>query len=71
MSFAQILEELPSLTSEERQILIRLASELERAHFTPSEEALFEARLAAHDRNPSTAIPAEALMSRLRMHFSE
>jgi len=57
MSFAELLEELPALSVEQRQILIRRALDLEDPPLTPQEEALVETRLAAHHRNPSSSLP--------------
>ena len=47
MSFTQVIEELPRMTFEQRQNLIRRALELDDAPLSPGDEALVESRLAA------------------------
>jgi hypothetical protein len=66
MSFTQVLEELPSLTFEQRQLLIRRAIELDETPLSEADEALVEARLAAHRADPSSSIPLEEVKTRLR-----
>jgi len=66
MSFTQVLEELPSLTFEQRQLLIRRAMELDETPLSEADEALVEARLAAHRADPSSSIPLEEVKTRLR-----
>lgn len=66
MSFTQVLEELPSLTFEQRQQVIRLALELDEPPLSKADEALVEARLSAHRSNPSSSIPLEEAKARLR-----
>ena len=66
MSLAQVLEELPRLTIEERQLLIRRAVELDDPPLGPVEEALVEERLAAHHADPGSSIPLEEMKSHLR-----
>jgi hypothetical protein len=68
MSLAQILEELPSLSSDERRQIIQRAAELEDA-LTPEDEAIVEARLAEHDRAPHTAIPLEQFTQEVRSRY--
>ena len=65
MTKAEILEELPKLTEQERQeVRLRLA-ELDREEWldegelTDEEKALINARLDACERNPAAFIPWE------------
>ena len=66
MSFAQVLEQLPALTVEQRQIVIRRALELDDPPLSDADEALIEARLAAHRANPESSVPLEEMKARLR-----
>ena len=68
MSFAEVLEKLPALTFEQRQLLIRRAIELDEIGLSASEEAIVESRLAAHDSNPDTALALDDIKQRLRDH---
>ena len=66
MSFAEVLQELPALTFEQRQVLIRRAVELDDTGLSPAEEALVESRLAAHQANPASSLSLEEMTRRLR-----
>jgi putative addiction module component (TIGR02574 family) len=66
MSFNEVIAELPRLTFEERQILIRRALELDDPPLSAADEALIEKRLADHHANPSSSIPLDELKTRLR-----
>ena len=66
MSFAQVLEELPALTVEERQVLMRRALELEDSPLNADEEALVESRLAEHKKNPASSVPLDEMKRRVR-----
>jgi putative addiction module component (TIGR02574 family) len=66
MSFNEVIAELPRLTFEERQILIRLALELDNPPLSASDEELVEARLAEHHADPSSSLPLDELKDRLR-----
>jgi hypothetical protein len=66
MSFAEVLQELPSLTFEQRQLIVRRAMELDDAGLLPADEALIESRLAAHHAAPDSAIPLAEMKRRLR-----
>jgi len=66
MSFAQVLEKLPTLTVEQRQILIRRALELEELPLSSEEESLVERRLAAHHSDPASSVSLEEFKKRLR-----
>ncbi len=65
MSFAQVLEELPALTVQQRQVLIRRALELEEPPLSDVEEALVETRLAGHRQNPASSVPLDEMKRRL------
>jgi putative addiction module component (TIGR02574 family) len=66
MSFNEVIAELPRLTFEERQILIRRALELDDLPLSASDEALVEERLAEHHADPSSSVPLDEMKSRLR-----
>jgi hypothetical protein len=66
MTFSQVLKELPRLTFEERQLLIRRAIELDDPPLSKAEETLVESRLAAHHLDPTSSLPLETLKKRLR-----
>ena len=66
MSFAELLEQLPSLTPEERELIVQRVFELDDEPLTPEQEALIEKRLAEHDADPTSAIPAEEMFDRLQ-----
>lgn len=61
MSFSEVLEALPDLTFEERQLLIRRAIELDDTPLSEAEENLVESRLAAHHLNPTSSLPLDTL----------
>jgi hypothetical protein len=65
MSFAEVLQELPALTMEQRQLIVRRAIELDDAGLLPADEALVESRLAAHHAAPDSAIPLAEMKRRL------
>ena len=69
MSFAEVLQELPVLTVEQRQLLIRRALELDDSPLAPEDEALVQERLAAHRQNPESAVPLDGMKQRLRSQF--
>jgi putative addiction module component (TIGR02574 family) len=66
MSFNEVIAELPRLTFEERQILIRRALELDDSPLSAADEALVEERLAAHHDDPTSSVPLEDIKKRLR-----
>jgi Arc/MetJ-type ribon-helix-helix transcriptional regulator len=66
MSFNEVIAELPRLTFEERQILIRRALELDDPPLSMADEALVEARLAGHHSEPSSSVPLDEMKNRLR-----
>jgi hypothetical protein len=71
MSFAEVLQELPTLTLSERQLLIRRALDLDDPAWSPAAEALVAKRLAAHRKNPASAVPLATMKSRLRSQFKK
>jgi len=70
MSFAEVLQELPSLTVEQRQLVIRRALEVDDPALSPEDEALADARLAALRENPDSAVRLDQVKSRLRSRFT-
>lgn len=71
MSFAEVLQELPSLTLSQRHLLIRRALDLDDPALSATDEALVEKRLAAHRKNSGSAVPLETMKSRLRSQFKK
>ena len=70
MNFTEVLEELPALSLEQRQLLIRRALELDEPPLSLEDEALIEQRLAAHRADPNSAVPLEEMKARLRSRFA-
>ena len=66
MTIAEVIEELPSLTLEERQLLIRRALDLDDPPLSQPDETLVERRLAAHHADPDSSIPLGEIKDRLR-----
>jgi len=66
MSFNEVIAELPRLTFEERQILIRRALELDDPPLSAADEELLESRLAEHHADPSSSVPLHGLKNHLR-----
>ncbi|MGZ5434931.1 MAG: hypothetical protein ACXWID_10740 [Pyrinomonadaceae bacterium] len=66
MSFNEVIAELPRLTFEERQILIRRALELDDPPLSAADEALVEERLAGHHADPASSVSLDELKNRLR-----
>ena len=66
MSFQELLAELPSLTVEQRQLLMRRAAELDDAALSPAEERLVEERRAEYLRNPSAGLNLEQIIREVR-----
>jgi hypothetical protein len=69
MSFNEVLAELPALTPAQRQALVRRALDLDEPALPPEHEALVEERMAAHRRNPASAVPLDVMTGRLRARF--
>lgn len=66
MSFNEVIAELPRLTFEERQILIRRVLELDDPPLSAADEALVHERLAAHHVDPTSSVPLDETKRRLR-----
>jgi len=66
MSFNEVIAELPRLTFEERQLLIRRVLELDDPPLSAADEELVEARLAEHHSDPCSSLPVTELKDRLR-----
>lgn len=69
MSFQEVLAALPTLTFEQRQLLMRRAMELDDTALSPAEEGLVEERLAEYHRDPSAAVSLEEMEKRLRAKY--
>jgi hypothetical protein len=69
VSFAEVLQELPSLTVSQRQLLVRRAIDLDDPPLSSADEAVIEKRLAAHRRNPTSSLSLETMKARLRSQF--
>ncbi len=69
MSFAEVLEQLPSLTPEERELIVRRVLELDDDFFSPEDDALIEERMVAHRADPASAVPFDEMFARLRNRF--
>ena len=65
MSFNEVLAELPRLTFEERQILIRRALELDDSPLSAADQKLVEERLAEHHDDPDSSLTLQELKNRL------
>ena len=66
MSFNEVIAELPHLTFEQRQILIRTALELDDPPLSSADEALVDRRLSAHHADPDSSISLEDLKASVR-----
>lgn len=78
MTKAEILDELPRLTPEERHEIRLKLSELDGDLWldhddplTEQDKAVIEARIEAHERNPESAIPWEDFKARLNRRIGE
>ena len=69
MSFAEVLEELPALTFEQRQMVIRKALEVDETPLSPREERIVEERLEKLRQNPDSAVSMDEMNARLRRRF--
>jgi putative addiction module component (TIGR02574 family) len=68
VSKAEILEEIPKLTPEEREEIRRKLDECDDS-LTPEELALIDERIAQHEADPQSAIPWNDLKERLEEKF--
>ena len=66
MSFAQVLEELPRFTASQRQELLKNVLELDEQGLSTEELVMVEARLSAYAADPSRAISASEIETKLR-----
>jgi hypothetical protein len=71
MSFAEVLQKLPKLTAEQRQILVRRVMELEETPLSADEDAIVGSRLASHRQNPESSVPLDQFKSRLRRRLQK
>jgi len=78
MTKVEILEELPKLTTEERQEIRLKLAELDGdgwldadAPLTAEEKALLEARLADIEEHPEKSIPWEEAKRRIESRFGK
>ena len=71
MSFTEVLQELPALTFEQRQLLVRRALELDDPPLSDAEESLVESRLAALKDAPASVVTLDEMKSRLRSRFTK
>ena len=78
MSKAEIVAELPKLTPAEREEIRLKLAELDGQDWldeddplTDAEKAMIESRIAAHEKNPETAIPWEEYEARLKRRMGE
>lgn len=73
MNKAALLAEILQLPEEERRELIDEAFESlspeEFAPLTPAQSAEIDRRMAEHERDPSSAIPAEQVIAELKKRF--
>ncbi len=69
MSFAEVLEELPALTFEQRQMVIRKALEVDETPVSPREERIVEERFEKLRQNPDSAVSMDDMNARLRRRF--
>ncbi len=75
MTFAEIIEELPKLTADERHSIVERALELDDewqdsdAPLSDSEKALIEARFREMDENPSASVPWDTAKADLLARF--
>jgi hypothetical protein len=70
MSFTEVLNELSTLTIEQRQMLIRRALEIDDSPLSPEDERLVDSRLSAMRESPDSAVPLDEMKHRLRSRFS-
>jgi hypothetical protein len=69
MSFNDVLSELPTLTFEQRQLLIRRALELDDPPLSQADEALVESRLAELRDAPASVVSLDEMKARLRSRY--
>jgi len=75
MSFNELMQELPKLSAEQRDLLrVRLAELaceewMDDGELSAEEKRLIEERLAEHERNPEAAIPWEVMEAKLKARY--
>lgn len=69
MSFTEVLNELPALTFEQRQLLIRRALELDDPSLNDADEAIVKSRLAALRDAPASAVSLDEMKARIRSRY--
>ena len=69
MSKAEILDEIPKLTPEERDEIRCKLDEID-IPLSADELALVDARMDAHHRDPASAVPIEEMEASLRARFA-
>jgi hypothetical protein len=71
MSFNEVLQELPALTFEQRQLLVRRALELDDQPLDNADDALVESRLAALREDPNSGLSLEEMNARIRSRYTK
>ena len=71
MSFTEVLQELPALTFEQRQLLVRRALEIDDQPLNDSDEDLVDSRLAALREDPNSGLSLEEMKARLRSRYGK
>jgi hypothetical protein len=71
MGFSEVLAELPLLTVDERQLLVRRVAELDDQGLAAEDELVVENRLTDHRRDPKSALPMNVMEGRLRSRFTK
>ncbi|MFT3990489.1 MAG: hypothetical protein QM680_03675 [Luteolibacter sp.] len=70
MSLAQVLEELPTFSVAERQMLLRHVLKLDEPGLSEQDEKIVEQRLQDHRSNPASAVSLETMKTALRSRFA-
>ena len=71
VNFTEVLQELPSFTFEQRQLLVRRALELDNPPLGDADIFLVVSRLAALREDPSTAVSLEEMKTQLRPRYGK
>ena len=66
-----MLQELPTLTVEQRQAIIRRALELDDSPLSKEDEALVESRLTALREDPNSGLSLEEMKTRIRARYGK
>ena len=69
MSFADVLQELPALTFEQRQLVVRRALELDDQPLDEVDMSIVDSRLAALREDPNSGLSLEEMKARVRSHY--